>query len=91
MISRKHNSTPFAIYYGKHNLWNIADDENSLNCSSWLHRLDVYADYVNPAVNIKSVDYHNAVAREFAKKNKHLRRPLRNYRVGDYVKIIERD
>eukprot|EP00121_Abeoforma_whisleri_P013110 Awhi_evm1s12100 len=53
--------------------------------------MDVFAKYVNPQINIKNVDYHNGVARDYANKHMKLGRPRRNYRKGAIVKIVERD
>eukprot|EP00122_Pirum_gemmata_P015878 Pgem_evm1s14836 len=82
-IHRKHNSTPFAIYYGRmHNIFNT--NANITDSRSWEARLDHIEKLVHPAL-VKAVhEYHDKAEASFNKKNE---KRLRALKVGDLVKM----
>jgi hypothetical protein len=81
-ITRRHNSTPFAVYYGRsHNVFNT-DVESS---ETWEERLDKLEKHVHPHIKKVSDNYNDQS--EIAYNKKHRGRMI-SYKKGDEVKML---
>ena len=81
-LTRKHNSTPFAVYYGRtHN----AFATNGGSSEEWMQRLDKIEKHVHPYIDSLSTIYHDKMETAYNKKFRHR---MTVYKIGDVVKML---
>eukprot|EP00122_Pirum_gemmata_P021038 Pgem_evm2s19626 len=84
-ITRRHKSTPFAVYFGRtHNVFNISHTNNVKDESTWLQRLDKLEHHVHPALKRNIQVYDNQRVRY---SNKERAGRLTAFSPGDWVKM----
>ena len=81
-ITRKHNNTPFAVYYGRtHNAFNACVGSSE----TWFERLDKLEKHVHPRIQKSIAEYHDKAESSYNKKH---RGRMAAYKPGDFVKML---
>jgi hypothetical protein len=82
-VSRKHGSTPFAVYFGRtHNIFNV--NEKFSTALEWIDAVTRYDNLIVPALNDRIDRYHEAQELAFLKAHE---AEVRDYSLHDLVKV----
>jgi hypothetical protein len=81
--SRKHGSTPFAIYFGRtHNIFNV--NEKHGTAKEWIDAVRTYDELIIPALNEKIDTYHEQQEEAFLLAHE---AEIREYELNELVKV----